>query len=111
MSKAEAYINRSINETIIKLNQIRGSSNSELIIVLDIINPKKNYSNLRTHIFNNLIPNLNFDIPKIHFIYNDNGEAKYYNGDIKELKSLKINEISPNDNFKFKFISEKLRCL
>ena len=48
-----------------------------------------------------IIPNLNFDLSDIHFIYNDEkGEAKYYYGNFKSIKNINISEISPHkDNF------------
>ena len=79
MSNANAYINTGLNETIVKFeidnNQI-SFSGGELIIVLDIITPDPPcYSDIRSALFKNIIPNLNIPIKSgIHFIYNDSSE-------------------------------------
>ena len=116
MNKAEAYSNISLNETVVKFEiDYKGSTNSELIIIADIINPftygNYLYNTHRFQIIKEIIPNLNFDLSDIHFIYNDEkGEAKYYYGNIKSIKNINISEIAPHkDNFNK--ISQKLREL
>ena len=121
MARAEAYSNISLNETVIKFeldDKRGGGGNNELIIISDIINPiqtKNNdneYNNDRFQIINEILPNSDFSkIPNIHLIYNgENGEAKYYYGNINSLINLSISEIAPL-NKNFDNISERLKNL
>ena len=114
MSKAEAYSNISLNETVVKFElDYKGSSNGELIIIADLINPfdKYYYHDDRIQIVKEIIAKLDFNFSNIHFIYNDeNGEAKYYDGNISSISNLNIGEIAPlKDNFNK--ISQRLKNL
>ena len=115
MSKAEAYSNISLNETVVKFEldyNYKGSSNGELIIIADLINPShKYYHDDRIQIVKEIIAKLDFNFSNIHFIYNDeNGEAKYYDGNISSISNLNIGEIAPlKDNFNK--ISQRLKNL
>ena len=116
MSKAEAYSNISLNETVVKFEldyNYKGSSNGELIIIADLINPshKYYYHDDRIQIVKEIIAKLDFNFSNIHFIYNDeNGEAKYYDGNISSISNLNIGEIAPlKDNFNK--ISQRLKNL
>ena len=114
MSKAEAYSNISLNETVVKFElDYKGSSNGELIIIADLINPFDNYHyhDDRIQIVKEIIAKLDFNFSNIHFIYNDeNGEAKYYDGNISSISNLNIGEIAPlQDNFNK--ISQRLKNL
>ena len=114
MSKAEAYSNISLNETVVKFElDYKGSSNGELIIIADLINPfyEYYYHDDRIQIVKEIIAKLDFNFSNIHFIYNDeNGEAKYYDGNISSISNLNIGEIAPlKDNFNK--ISQRLKNL
>ena len=116
MSKAEAYSNISLNETVVKFElDYKGSSNGELIIIADLINPFDkyyyHYHDDRIQIVKEIIAKLDFNFSNIHFIYNDeNGEAKYYDGNISSISNLNIGEIAPlKDNFNK--ISQRLKNL
>ena len=113
MSNANAYINTGLNETIVKFeidnNQI-SFSGGELIIVLDIITPDPPcYSDIRSALFKNIIPNLNIPIKSgIHFIYNDSSEIKYFKGSLIDFSNLNFNINSPYRKENFNDVSEKL---
>ena len=116
MSKAEAYSNISLNETVVKFElDYKGSSNGELIIIADLINPFDkyyyHYHDDRIQIVKEIIAKLDFNFSNIHFIYNDeNGQAKYYDGNISSISNLNIGEIAPlKDNFNK--ISQRLKNL
>ena len=125
MSRAEAYTNVSLNETVIKFeldDKRGGGGNTELVIICDFINPIKYrevvahvdqyYNNDRSQIINEILPNLDIHkIPNVHLIYNgENGEAKYYYGNINSLRNLSLSEIALFNN-NFKNISERLKNL
>ena len=116
MSRAEAYSNVSLNETVIKFeldDKRGGGGNTELVIICDFINPIYDwYNNDRSQIINEILPNLDIHkIPNVHLIYNgENGEAKYYYGNINSLRNLSLSEIALFNN-NFKNISERLKNL
>ena len=121
MTRAEAYSNVSLNETVIKFeldDKRGGGGNTELVIICDFINPIKDrhdvdqYNNDRFQIINEILPNLDIHkIPNVHLIYNgENGEAKYYYGNINSLRNLSLSEIALFNN-NFKNISERLKNL
>ena len=121
MTRAEAYSNVSLNETVIKFeldDKRGGGGNTELVIICDFINPIKDsndvdrYNNDRSQIINEILPNLDIHkIPNVHLIYNgENGEAKYYYGNINSLRNLSLSEIALFNN-NFKNISERLKNL
>ena len=110
MSKANVYKNLALNETIIKFEIDTKSQTvklAETFIILDIITPKKPiYSLVRSELFKNIIPNLDLDTNSaIHFIYNEENEAKYFFGSIKDFKNMNIKEncyLSNDDDCNFK---------
>ena len=116
MSKANIYNNRGLNETVIKFEidtQNQKIIYPETFIILDIVTREKpKYSLVRYELFKNIIPNLSLDIDsKIHFIYNEGSEAKYFYGEIRNFKNISINDdsvLSGNNN-NFYQISQKLR--
>ena len=114
MSNANAYINIGLNETIVKFeidnNQI-SFTNGELIIVLDIITPNPpDYSDTRSVLFKDIIPNLNIPIKSgIHFIYNDSSEIKYFKGSLLDFANLSFNINSQYRKENFNDVSGKLR--
>ena len=106
MSTAKIYNNRGLNETVIKFEiDIKNQKTiyPETFIILDIVSLKKpNYSLVRNELYKNIIPNLSLDInSKIHFIYNEGSEAKYFYGKIRDFKNISINDesiLSENNN-------------
>ena len=97
MSKASAYKNRGLNETITKFDIEKETEVvPETFIILDIFTPiKPHYSLVRSELFKNIIPSLDLGaVSQIHFIYNENNEAKYFYGNIKGFKNLYIQENS-----------------
>ena len=116
MSTAKIYNNRGLNETVIKFEidiQNQKTIYPETFIILDIVSLKKpNYSLVRNELYKNIIPNLSLDInSKIHFIYNEGSEAKYFYGKIRDFKNISINDesiLSENNN-NFYQISQKLK--
>lgn len=117
MSKANVYKNLALNETIIKFEiDIKSQTVklAETFIILDIITPKKpKYSLVRSGLFKNIIPNLDLDTNSgIHFIYNEENEAKYFFGSNKDFKNMNIKEncyLSNDDDGNFKRITQKLK--
>ncbi len=117
MSKANIYKNLALNETIIKFEIDTKSQTvklAETFIILDIITPKKPiYSLVRSELFKNIIPNLDLDTNSgIHFIYNEENEAKYFFGSNKDFQNMNIYEncyLSNDDDGNFKRITQKLK--
>lgn len=118
MNKADSYINQGMNETVVKfeIDQWEVSCNNfETIIILDIITGEPpDYSEIRSSIFKNILPNLNIQIRSgIHFIYNEPNEIKYFKGNLSDFTKINISNICPRlkNERNFDEISIKLKNL
>ena len=90
MTKANVFINKTLNETIIKFEiEIQNEIIPETFIILDIVSPNKPlYSTISSELFKKIIPNLNLEINTgLYFIYNEEGEAKYFCGSLDDFKT------------------------
>ena len=111
MSKANYFINKAFNETVIKFEiDTKTRIYPETFIILDIVTPSKpTYSNIRSEFFKNIIPNLNLEIKSgIHFIYNVQNEAKYFRGSLYDFRNLDIKDDSYLSYSNFPTIARKL---
>lgn len=114
MSRANYFTNKAFNETVVKFEiDTQTKIYPETFIILDIVSARKpHYSYIRSELFKNIIPNLNLEIKTgIHFIYNEQNEAKYFRGNLYDFKNLNIKDDSYLNNSNFPKIAQKLESI
>ena len=114
MSRANYFTNKAFNETVVKFEiDTQTKIYPETFIILDIVSARKpHYSYIRSELFKNIIPNLNLEIKTgIHFIYNEQNEAKYFRGNLYDFKNLNIKDDSYLNNSNFPKIAQKLESV